>query len=79
MRLNTYGKVKPKAFSFLNRIAEVTAGLGAAFKRVFIETVMRDISMTLYMCHAVARQVRVMSLHRRRTRMILTDLGMRET
>ena len=54
----TYGRVAPQAFAFLNRIAEVAAGSGAVSKRVFMENAMhmRDISTTL--CRAVARQVR---------------------
>ena len=52
----TYGRVGPAAFAFLNRIADVAAGSGAASRRVFLENAMRDLSTTL--CRAVARQVR---------------------
>lgn len=52
----TYGRVGPAAFAFLNRLADVAAGSGAASRRLFLENAMRDLSTTL--CRAVARQVR---------------------
>ena len=50
----TYGRVGPAAFAFLNRIADAAASSGAVSRRVFLENAMRDISVTL--CHRVARQ-----------------------
>ena len=52
----TYGRVGPAVFAFLNRIADAAASSGAASRHVFLENAMRDISTT--MCRAVARQVR---------------------
>ena len=52
----TYGRVGPAAFAFLNKVADVAAGSGALSRRVFLENAMRDLSTT--MCRAVARQVR---------------------
>jgi hypothetical protein len=51
----TYGRIGPAAFAFLNRLADLAAGSGTASRRLFLENAMRDLSTTL--CRAVARQV----------------------
>lgn len=52
----TYGRVGPAAYQFLNSLADVAASSGTVSKRAFIENSMRRLSTAL--CRGVARQAR---------------------